>query len=103
MFRYPETLQEQNINPELSGIKRLIGSIIVLAFNDLKKLIKNPVYYSNFLASRGEAAEQVIKFWEEDAYVFLSFILNDYRSGKIINKIKPLVAEAKEKLNVYKI
>lgn len=96
MSKYITTLQEQNVDYEMLGIKRLIKSIIFLQYNDLKKYLKNPQMYKKFLASKGESPDQLINFWKNDAYDFLSFIVGTSRAKKFLNAIDPMILQAEE-------
>lgn len=98
MARYITPLQENKIDKELEGIKRLIRALVILYYRDLKSYLKHPDLYRNNLPTGKQPPRQIIDFWENDARVFLSFLVGSYRAGVFLRKIEADVLMAKRTL-----
>lgn len=80
-------------------IKSLIAVLVMLNYEDLKRGTKNPIQYQKYLSNYGDSLENVISFWENDAYFFLRYLFGHSVALKCMNKIRTLVEECKSKLN----
>lgn len=79
-------------------IKQLISVLIMLYLQDLKKGIKNPVYYQQYLSQYNDSLENVLEFWKNDAQFFLNFLFGHSVATKCMQKINSLVNEFELKL-----
>lgn len=99
MTKYLETLQEQQVNKELEGIKRLIKAIIILSYKDLKSYLKNPYKYREIFSRKRESSRQIIEFWENDAFNLLSFLVGSYKAKVFLKKIEADISHLKRILH----
>ncbi len=99
MFYYVD--QDYN-NPKLTYLKRLFAELVHLYYKDLCNYIKNPQKTEKFLKNYDDSPEEVIKFWEKNAYGLLCFIVGAAKAQKVMQKVEPEVKKAKKILNARK-
>lgn len=82
-------------------VKRLISMIVTLYVMDLKKGVKNPNNYQQYLSKFDDSLENVLDFWKNDAYVFLNFLFGHAVACKCMKKLNALVSECELKLKNF--
>jgi len=73
------------------AVKRLIAELLILAYEDLKLLIKNPEKCKKYLLRYNDSPERLLYFWQNDAPILLSFLVGKTKTQKIIQKILVLL------------
>lgn len=92
----------QNYNEEYIPekiIRHIIATLLLLHAKDVEDFINKPLFRVNFYIINGYHPQCMVDFWEQDAFVFLTYLYGDVIAQRMLDKFKPKIEEAKKILS----